>query len=171
MDENSKTGMLLNANNIKLHRQYFREMLRLIGIHVLYRAPKPDKHWTTYAELETNYEPPILVGCIFDQHPDQQTMKKLGWVAELSSSSSLISVDYDLPGLQVGALFIIPSGIDNSSGRLFRVAKMTTSMVYPSCVTCEIIPEWEDVAEQEVMFDFTSSNLNLLNEEQYDIFG
>ena len=98
-------------------------------------------------------------------------MKKLGWVAELSRSSSLISVDYDLPGLQVGALFIIPSGIDNSSGRLFRVAKMTTSMVYPSCVTCEIIPEWEDVAEQEVMFDFTSSNLNLLNEEQYDIFG
>ena len=44
-------------------------MCKLIGIYVIYRAPYPGKHWTTYAELETNYDKPIQVGCIFDDHP------------------------------------------------------------------------------------------------------
>ena len=35
IDDNSKTGLLLNANNIKLTRQYFREMVKLLGINVL----------------------------------------------------------------------------------------------------------------------------------------
>ena len=77
MNENSKYGVLLNSNT-KLHRQWFREACRLLGIWVLYRAPKPDKQYTTYAEIESNYEEPILVGCMFHDHPDQQTLKKLG---------------------------------------------------------------------------------------------
>ena len=77
-----KYGLLLN-NDIKLHRGYFDEMIRLLGIQVIYRAPLPDKHYTTYAEIESNYAEPILVGCIFDEHPTQQTLKKMGWVAEL----------------------------------------------------------------------------------------
>ena len=51
-------GILLNKN-ILLHRNYFNEMCKLIGIYVIYRAPYPGKHWTTYAELETNYDKPI----------------------------------------------------------------------------------------------------------------
>ena len=43
-----KYGQLLNQN-IKLHRQYFREMCKLLGIYVIYRAPRPDKSYTTYA--------------------------------------------------------------------------------------------------------------------------
>ena len=77
-----KYGLLLNKD-IKLHRGYFDEMIRLLGIQVIYRAPLPDKHYTTYAEIESNYAEPILVGCIFDEHPTQQTLKKMGWVAEL----------------------------------------------------------------------------------------
>ena len=46
--ETEKYGILLNKD-IKLHRQYFKEMVRLIGIYVLYRAPKKDKTYTTYA--------------------------------------------------------------------------------------------------------------------------
>ena len=45
-----KYGLLLN-NDIKLHRGYFDEMIRLLGIQVIYRAPLPDKHYTTYAEI------------------------------------------------------------------------------------------------------------------------
>ena len=41
MEDNEKYGLLLNSN-IKLHRQYFREMCRLLGINVLYRAPLPN---------------------------------------------------------------------------------------------------------------------------------
>lgn len=39
----NKYGILLN-DNIKLHRIYFKEMCKLIGIKVVYRAPRPDKH-------------------------------------------------------------------------------------------------------------------------------
>ena len=55
----------------------------MLGIYVIYRAPKPNKRWTTYGEIDSNYEPPRLIGCIFDEHPTQQTLKKMGWVSEL----------------------------------------------------------------------------------------
>jgi len=96
-------------------------MVRLLGINCIYRAPKKDKHWTTYTEIDSNYEKPIIVGCLFNEHIDQRTMKKLGWVSELSEQVATITVPYDTPQLQVGALFLVPSGIDNSQGRLFRV--------------------------------------------------
>lgn len=77
MDQN-QVGLLLKGNDIKLHRQYFKEMCNLIGIKVAYRAPRPDKHYTTYAEIESNFEKIEVVGCIFEEHPQQQTLKKLG---------------------------------------------------------------------------------------------
>lgn len=165
-----KYGLLLN-NDIKLHRGYFDEMIRLLGIQVIYRAPLPDKHYTTYAEIESNYAEPILVGCIFDEHPTQQTLKKMGWVAELQQNSSFIHVPYDLPDLQQGALFIVPSGIDNAKGRLFRVASMSTSMVYPASITCEIVPEYENTYVPETNDDYVHSTDNLLNEEQETMFA
>ena len=164
-----KYGLLLN-NDIKLHRGYFDEMIRLLGIQVIYRAPLPDKHYTTYAEIESNYAEPILVGCIFDEHPTQQTLKKMGWVAELQQNSSFIHVPYDLPDLQQGALFIVPSGIDNAKGRLFRVVSMSTSMVYPASITCEIVPEYENTYVPETNDDYVHSTDNLLNEEQETMF-
>lgn len=160
----NKYGLLFN-NAVKLHRQYFREAVKLIGIYVLYRAPKKDKHWTTYAEVEGNYEQPILVGCLFHDHPDQKTLKKIGWVSELQESASLIDVDYDLPGLEVGALFIIPSGLDDGKGRLFRVYSMQNSMVYPATITCQIVPEWEDTIHEETYFDYSDSSINYLNRQ------
>lgn len=165
-----KYGLLLN-NDIKLHRGYFDEMIRLLGIQVIYRAPLPDKHYTTYAEIESNYAEPILVGCIFDEHPTQQTLKKMGWVAELQQNSSFIHVPYDLPHLQQGALFIVPSGIDNAKGRLFRVVSMSTSMVYPASITCEIVPEYENTYVPETNDDYVHSTDNLLNEEQETMFA
>ena len=69
-------------------------------------------------------------------------MKKAGWVAELQEGSSIISVPYDLPNIQVGALFIIPSGLDDTDGRVFRVTKLLTTMIYPASVSCEIVPEY-----------------------------
>ena len=165
--EDNKYGLLLNENNIKLQRNYFKEMCKLLGIRVLYYAPRPDKHWTRYAELETNYYSPILVECIFDEHPNQYTMKKLGWDSELQENVSLISVPYDLEYLQVGALFCVPSGIDNAKGNLFRVTKMSVGMVYPSSITCEIAPEYEDTYSVEEN-DFKHSSFNLLNDEEED---
>lgn len=167
--ENQKYGQLLTPD-IKINRQYFREMCKLLGIRVLYRAPKTGKTYTTYRELESNYEDPIMVGCIFDEHPTQQTLRKIGWVSELNENSSFIHVDYDLPGLQQGALFIIPSGLDDGKGRLFRVVKMVNEIVYPSSITCEIVPEYFDDFEsvangKDIDELIDSEKLNILGTE------
>ena len=162
--EDKKYGSLL-APDIKIHRQYFKEMCKLIGIQVIYRAPRPDKHYTNYAEIDSNFYEPILEGCIFEEHPTQQTLKKLGWVSELQQNSSIIHVRYDLPEIQQGALFIIPSGLDNAKGRLFRVSKISNVIVYPASLTCEIVPEYENVFSND-SYDHANNSFNLLNEEE-----
>ena len=54
MDKNNY-GILLSEKDIKLQRKYFIEMTKLIGVNVLYRYTLPNKHWTTYTEIDSNY--------------------------------------------------------------------------------------------------------------------
>lgn len=157
-------GLLLNDKDIKLNRRRFEEMVSLLGIQCIYKAPKKDKHYNERGEVKENFEAPILTGCIFQEHPDAKTLKKIGWVTELSSSSSLIHVPFDLPNLQVGALFIVPDTFDPSKGRVFRVASMSALMVYPASITCEIVPEWENKFEDSQLM-FKNKSLTLLNDE------
>ena len=164
INNSNKYGLLLNPD-IKLQRAYFKEMCQLIGINVIYRSPRPDKHYTTYAEITSNYNEPILLGCIFDEHPTQQTLKKIGWVSELQQNSSIIHIPYDTPNLQQGCLFILPSGLDDGKGRLFRLVKITNIMVYPTSIACELVPEYENTY-QESQNNFEKSSFNLLREEE-----
>lgn len=167
MQLDDKYGILLK-NDIKLHRKYFNEMCNLIGIKVIYRAPRKDKHYTTYGEIDSNFQDPLVIGCIFTEHPDQQTMKKIGWISELQENSSLIHVAYDTPDIQQGCLFIIPSGLDDGKGRLFRCIRLTNSMIYPSSIVCEIIPEYENTYPN-TNNDFKHKSFNILNEEDYHL--
>lgn len=169
MQDNDNYGLLVNSNTT-LHRRYFNEMARLLGIRVIYRAPTPGKHYTTYAEIESNYQEPKLEYCIFEDHPSQQTLKKLGWASELQEGSSIIHVRYDLEDLQQGALFVVPSGLDKAKGRLFRVIKISNIMVFPSSLSCEIAPEYEDTLVKTTIEDYSNSSFNLLNQEKDDMF-
>lgn len=164
--DKDRYGKLLTPD-IKLHRQYFEEMVKLWGVQVIYYAPLPGMHYTTYAEISSNYMAPDLVGVIFEQHPDQKSAKKMGWNAELQEGSSVIHVPYDLHDLQRGALFVIPSGIDRSKGRLFRVEQLINSIVYPSSISCELVPEYEDTLPSSKM-DRSYQDFNLLRQEDTD---
>lgn len=157
-------GLLLKQKDILLQRKYFEECVTLLGVKVIHRAPRPGKTYTTYAELSTNYFNPVAVGCIFDEHPNQRTMKKLGWNAELGENASIISVPYDLEGLQQGSLFIIPSAFDNTKGRLFRVVEITGIMIYPASLTCKLVPEYENNFTSD-SFDHKFNSFNLLARE------
>ena len=159
---NSDTGLLLNDQDIKLHRAYFQEMTELIGIITLFRKPK-NKNYDRYGEIDSNYDAPIKVGCIFEEHPNQWTMKKLGWNHELSEDQSIIHVPYDLEGLEVGALFIIPSGIDNAIGRVFKVNDMSTISVYPASIACKIGPVFQNDFARSNLHDYENSDFNLLH--------
>lgn len=150
-DNRTDYGILLNANNIKLHRSYFKQMVALHGINCKYRAPLSNKENDIHGDLQTGYKPEIVVGCLFEEHPSQKSLRKAGWVAELQEGSSMIHVPYDLPGLQVGALFEVPSGLDIGKGRLFRVISMSNIMIYPASIACEIALEYASNDEQHLI--------------------
>ena len=166
-DKKNDYGILLNQD-IKLHRLYFKQMVKLIGINCIYRAPLKDKTFDAHGDLDANYQPGEVVGCIFQDHPDQKTLRKMGWVAELQENSSMIHVPYDLHDLQVGALFVVPSGLDKAEGRVFRVISMQNIMVYPASIACEIAPEYADTDEQTVTNDFSQSNFTVLVDDEED---
>lgn len=164
--KDSDTGILLHRKDIELHRKWFNQMTKLIGLNVLYRAPREEsKQYDTWGELDTHYYEPIVVGCIYQEHPTQKTAKKMGWNAELSESSVLIVVPYDLPHLQQGSLFIIPSALDNSKGRVFKVIKMEVEAIYPCTVTCELGPVLGNKMEPNQVKDYSKSNHNVIIEE------
>lgn len=145
-DNKTNYGILINSD-IKLHRTWFKQMLALHGINCKYRAPLENKEYDNHGDLQTGYKPEILVSCLFEEHPNQKSLKKAGWVAELQEGSSMIHVPYDLPDLQVGALFEVPSGLDTGKGRVFRVISMSNIMIYPASITCELALEYDSVDE------------------------
>lgn len=167
-DQITNYGLLLNKD-IKLHRIWFKQMTSLHGINCWYKAPLQNKDYDIQGDLTTGYDKPILVGCIFQEHPDQKTLKKMGWVAELQEGSSIIHVPYDLPNLQVGAIFNVPSGLDDGEGRDFRVISMQNIMVYPASIACEIALEYTSVDEQHLLTDHHEVDMPLLiNREEDD---
>mgnify|MGYP004534428077 CR=1 FL=1 len=168
-NDNDKTGILLSDKNIKLHRQYFTQMCKLLGINAIYRAPlDSSKNYNGYGELDTYFNSPELVSCIFDEHTSNKTMRKLGWNAELNDTATVIHVPYDLKGLQAGALFIIPSGLDNTQGRVFKVLRMSSISIYPASIACELGPVLINRDEKSLTGDFKQTNFNMLDDESED---
>lgn len=163
--ENKDTGLLLNKQNISLQKFYFKEAVRLKGINVLFRAPKKGSHYDRYGEMDANYEEPIPVGCIFQEHVNQWTMKKLGWNSERQEEATIIHVPIDLKGLEAGAIFIVPSNLDNTKGRVFKVIDMYTESIFPCSIACRLGPVFESESHDGEVEDFTQSNFNLINEE------
>lgn len=148
MSANRRDYGILISPDIKLHRAWFKQLLTLHGINCKYRAPLQNKTNDIHGDLQASYKPEIVVGCLFEEHPNQKSLKKAGWVAELQEGSSMIHVPYDLPDLQVGALFEVPSGLDMGKSRLFRVISMSNIMIYPASIACEIALEYESTDEQ-----------------------
>ena len=163
----SNYGLLLNRDDILLQRSYFNELVTLLGVQVKHLAPRPGKSYTTYAQIQSNYFEPEQVGCIFSEHLDQRTMKKLGWNAELTTDASVISVPYDLNGIQQGSLFYVPSAFDNTQERLFRVVEISSIMIYPASLTCRIVPEYENTYSPNLL-DHKRNSFNLLRSEEDD---
>lgn len=167
--EQNDIGILLREKNIKLQRRYFEETVKLIGIQAIYREPLEGKKWDEWGELNAYFKPPRRVGVLFEDHPTQRSLKKRGWVAELQENSSLIDVPYDVPGLQAGALFILPSGIDNAKGRVFKVLNNQNIMVFPSYITCEIAPVYESTLDRRQL-NFEDTDMTLLNDDDKSNF-
>ena len=163
--DNNYTGILLNPDNIKLNRFYFEEMCRLLGIRCIYRAPREDKHYNGYGELDTYFYDAQYVDCIYEENPSPKTMKKLGWNSELEEGQLIISVPYDLFKLQTGAMIILPSPYDKTEGRAFRILEISSIAIYPASLTCKIGPLWKSTFDKSQL-DHRDNDFNLLAEEE-----
>ena len=161
--ENKDTGILISKKNVELQRFYFKQAVKLIGIQVKYRAPRKDKHYNGYGELDTYFFEPITVGVIFEEHPNIWTMRKLGWDSELQEGESIVHVPYDTKGLGVGGMFEVPSGLDDTGPRKFRILKMRSSIIYPSEIVCHIAPLFTSTFDNTA-FNHTSDNYSLLKD-------
>jgi hypothetical protein len=80
----------------------------------------------------------------------------------------MIYVPYDLKGLQVGALFTIPSGLDDGENRVFRVISMQNIMIYPASIACEIALEYDDMMAPSQIHDFTKNTYTVLADNEED---
>lgn len=156
-------GLLFDERALKIQRYYFKSMARLLGLNVLFRSPRnSSKTYNGYGELESFYNEPIQISGILDEHPQQKTMKMLGWNAELLDNTLIIHLPYDTPGLQVGSLVILPSGLDNAPPRVFKILRMSNIAIYPTSVACELGPVLEDTSPKAEVVDFKKSDFNLL---------
>lgn len=162
--EEKDTGILIKQKNVNLQRFYFKQAVRLIGINVFYRAPRKSKKYNGYGELDTYFIDPIKVGVIFEDHPSIWTMRKLGWDSELLDGETLIHVPYDTPNLESGGMIEVPSGLDDTPPKRFRILKMRTSMVYPSEVVCHIAPLFTSTYDATAT-NYSSNNFNLLKDK------
>ena len=163
------TGWLLHKQDLELYRDWFKQMVDQLGTFAIYRAPREGKTFDTWGELDTAYYEPVRVGAVYKEFVNQRTAKKMGWNAELSEGASLIIVPYDLPHLQEGALFTLPSSIDTGVGRLFKVLKMEVCPIYPACIICELGPVLKNSFEPSLNKDYSKTNVSAIIEEtDYD---
>lgn len=137
-------------NDALMYRRWAEEQLEMYGVSAQYYQIKPHHSFTSAGELAANYYDPTPAKIFFDQVPKITTLKKLGWVTELDQQASLINVLFTTPGISVGCLYDIKDPLTPDRGRLFRVTKLQTGILYPAYVTCQIVPVMGTAPEETV---------------------
>lgn len=144
---------LIKSDALKM-RFYFREALRLYGIDCNYYEVMPETiSYNVNGEFSAKYKNPKPAQLIFDQVPKVSTLKKLGWATEQEDTQPLVHVDFDLPGIQIGCLFTIDDPLRPGKGRLFRITKMSVGIIYPMCVTAQVVAVLGDEPEKTLSPD------------------
>ena len=144
----SRRPRSLVKSDALMHRRYFQEMLKLYGIDAMYFEVKEEtKTYNEAGEFSAYYKDPIPCQVIFDQVPKVSTLKKLGWTTEKDENQPIVHVDYELPGIQIGACFSIEDPLRPGKGRLFRISKMSLGIIYPSYITCQLVAVLGDIPE------------------------
>lgn len=140
---------LVKNDALAFQKHYFKEILQLYGVDSMYYEVIDEtvKH-TVNGEFSCEYKDPIPTQLLFDQVPKVSTLKKLGWATELDQSQSLVHLNFDLPNVRVGAALSIEDPLRPGKGRLFRITKMSMGIIYPMCVTAQIVPVLGDTPEK-----------------------
>lgn len=153
-------GLLTNEDST-LYRNWFKEMAWLRGITVGYQYPlNTDK--TIHSEPNIDLSNPIRMDIIFNENPDVNTLRKVGWVSELGNQKPVIAqIPFDAPNLARYARIIIPPFVEiRSRCRVFQVTAISTLLEYPDCWTVSLVPVFDSYKEDN---DYVESNINYID--------
>ena len=139
---------LLNRSDSKIFRQYFIEMVKLIGQSVGYQYIVK-RETTIHSEDNSKFSMPIRIDILFDENPTVDTLNTLGWMSEMNEQKPIvINMPYNTPNLTVDARIIIESVDGIARPRVFRITKIVSDLEFPDAFTCAIVPVFDQYVQK-----------------------
>lgn len=150
---------LLTTEDITMFQEWFKEMVKLRGISVIYRYPV-NEEVSIHSEIKANFSEPINLDIIFEEVPQVKTLKRIGWVSEDPNDKPYIAMlPIDTPYLQTKSRILIPPIGQAIPGRWFEVTSIHSILEYPACYTCTLAPVFESKSEK---LDHSETNYNYI---------
>lgn len=157
---------------VKELRRRYDEALQQHGIPAVYQFPNLA---TSNAQGEPeidSYSEEIKTSIIFDGNPKAKTYKRYGWVVANSADLPfLIHCSFTLPHVQKDSLFRIGGIYSELPDRVFRVTEITTDLMAPDHIICQVVPEYENQTVRKTKVErsqqFNKSNTFLKSDTDY----
>lgn len=154
---------LLNREDSRIFRQYFKEMVKLIGQSVGYQYIV-ERKYTIHSEDNSKLSAPIRMDVLFDENPTVDTLNRLGWVSELNEQKPIIvNMPYDTPNLSVNARLLIESVDGTPRPRVFKITQIESDLEFPDAYTCAAVPIFDQYAQKN---QYTLVNHEKINQNE-----
>lgn len=132
---------LIVEKEIEYLRRQFKFAVEQIGVQFMYRYPLNNAIDVFNQPAPDGYSERIPVYGVFEGEPKLKTYRNLGWVVEKSDNLPfLIHIPFDTTHIQRGCLFEIDGQITSIESRLFQVTELSTGLVCPDHIICQIVP-------------------------------
>lgn len=166
----------LFRNDLNKYKQYFKESAKLLGIDVDYRYILQRNTENQSGEsIYSKFSQPITQSVVIEQGiPRIDSLKQLGWFVDTEQENLLVDFPIDTPNLQEGCRFTISSNENFGQNKEYVVIKMSTNVLYTTCIKCLCEPVLEneskynedgsiDYGQQEITSD--EENYTFINEQ------
>ena len=132
---------LIVSAEVEYMRKQFKATVVQLGVLFKYRYPLNNNVDNYNQPAPDGYSTESDVYGIFEGEPKLKTYRNLGWVVEKSDNLPfLIHIPFDTPHIQKGCLFKTDGQITGIEPRLFQVTELTTSLICPDHIICQIVP-------------------------------
>ena len=154
---------LLNREDSRIFRQYFKEMVKLIGQSVGYQYIV-ERKYTIHSEDNSKLSAPVRIDVLFDENPTVDTLNRLGWVSELNEQKPIVvNMPYDTPNLSVNARLLIESVDGIPRPRVFKITQIESDLEFPDAYTCAAVPIFDQYAQKN---QYTLVNHEKINQDE-----
>ena len=154
---------LLNREDSRIFRQYFKEMVKLIGQSVGYQYIV-ERKYTIHSEDNSKLSAPVRIDVLFDENPTVDTLNRLGWVSELNEQKPIVvNMPYDTPNLSVNARLLIESVDGTPRPRVFKITHIESDLEFPDAYTCAAVPIFDQYAQKN---QYTLVNHEKFNQDE-----